>query len=124
MKHFNEDVPIYIQVRQEIEKAIINGAIPEGEMVPSIRKVAQDYKINPQTVSNALSELVSEGIIFKKRGVGFFVKDKAKKILRKQKAEQFRKQELHSTIKKGYMLGIKKREFIDAIEKVYNGKGE
>ena len=123
MKRFNENIPIYIQLRDEIEKAIISGAIPEGGMVPSIRRIAQDYRLNPQTVSNALSELLTEDIIYKKRGVGFFVKEQAKMKLKNRKAKIFRENELASVIKKGKTLGVKKNEFIEVLNEIYE-KGE
>jgi len=119
MKRFDDTIPIYIQLRDEIEQAILAGAIVEGEPIPSIRKIAQDYSLNPQTVANALSELLSDDIIFKKRGVGFFVQVDARKKLKKKKLKSFRDSELKEVISKGRTLGVEKEEIISIVEDVY-----
>ncbi len=124
MKKFDDNMPIYLQLRDEIEKAIILGSVKEDEMIPSIRTLAQQYRLNPQTVSNALSELVNEGVIYKRRGIGFFVEKEARGVLQEKKLADFRKDEMEQTIRKGKELGITKSEFIDTVESVYSGKGE
>ncbi len=124
MKKFDDNVPIYLQLREEIEKAIILGSVKEDEMIPSIRTLAQQYRLNPQTVSNALSELVNEGVIYKKRGIGFFVEKEAQELLQKKKIADFRTNEMEQTIRKGKQLGVTRDEFIDAVESVYTQKGE
>ncbi len=124
MKKFDDNVPIYLQLREEIEKAIILGSVKEDEMIPSIRTLAQQYRLNPQTVSNALSELVNEGVIYKKRGIGFFVEKEAQLLLQQKKVTDFRKNEMEQTIRKGKQLGVTRGEFIDAVESVYSEKGE
>ena len=67
---FDESTPIYLQIKKEIENAIINKSIEEEEAIDSIRIMAKQYRLNPQTISNAISELLNEGILFKKRGLG------------------------------------------------------
>ena len=124
MKKFDDNVPIYLQLREEIEKAIILGSVKEDEMIPSIRTLAQQYRLNPQTVSNALSELVNEGVIYKKRGIGFFVEKEAQLLLQQKKVTDFRNNEMEQTIRKGKELGVTRGEFIDAVESVYSKKGE
>ncbi|MDD3050330.1 MAG: GntR family transcriptional regulator [Candidatus Cloacimonetes bacterium] len=119
MKRFDDTIPIYLQLRTEIEKAIITGAIPEGEAIPSIRKIAQDYMLNPQTVANALTELVNEDIIFKKRGLGFFVQTNAREKLKEQKLQIYRETELREVLKKGKSLGVKKQEIKTIVDDVF-----
>ncbi|MCD4827931.1 MAG: GntR family transcriptional regulator [Candidatus Cloacimonetes bacterium] len=120
MRRFDDTMPIYLQLREEIERAIISGGVEEGEMIPSIRSLSQQYKLNPQTVSNALSELVSEEVIVKKRGIGFFVNDGVRERLLERKSDAFRQGEMSQCIRKGARLGIDKSEFIDTVNRIYN----
>ena len=119
MKRFDDTVPIYLQLREEIERAIITGGVKEGEMIPSIRTLSQQYKLNPQTVSNALSELVNEEVIVKRRGIGFFVNDGAHQRLLAQKSDSFRHGEMTECIRKGARLGVTESEFVDTVHRVY-----
>lgn len=117
---FDESIPIYLQVRYEIEKVIISGAIPEGSMIPSIRSLATQYRLNPQTISNAVSDLLSEGYLYKKRGIGMFVKQGAQSKLRELKSDIFRNEELWKVIRKGKALGISRKEISGMLDSIYN----
>ena len=121
---FNENIPIYLQIKEEIENAIISKSIKEEDKIESIRALAQEYRLNPQTISSAVSELINEGILYKKRGIGLFVNKGAQQELKKKKSAEFRKIELQKIIKKGKNLGIDKNEFFKVIEQIYNEKGE
>ena len=124
MKLFDDQLPIYIQMRQEIEKAIIKGLIKEDEMIPSTRLLSQTYQINQKTAVNALSDLITEQILYKKRGIGIFVSPGSRIKLKERKQREYREEELISTIKRGKELGIKKAEILKTIEKVFNKEGE
>ena len=114
---FNEDKPIYIQLRNEIEQFIISNEIDEEEILPSIRKLATDFRINPQTVIKALQSLIQDEYIFKKRGIGFFVSKGAKKNLKKQKIKNFVDHDLKMSILNGIKLGLTIEEIIKYIKK-------
>ncbi len=116
---FDESMPIYLQIKAEIEKAIISGAIPEGEMIPSIRSLATQYRLNPQTISNAVSELMSEGYLYKKRGIGMFVEEGSRQKLLDRRSSEFRNQELRKVIKKGKSLGITQAEMSKLLNSIY-----
>lgn len=113
---FSEEKPIYIQLRNEIEQFILSDEIEEEEMLPSIRKIAQDFRINPQTVIKALSNLIQEEYIIKKRGIGFVIAKGAKKKLRKQKVDVYLSQDLQLTIINGIKLGLTMEEIIKKIK--------
>ncbi len=113
---FSEEKPIYIQLRNEIEQFILSDEIEEEEMLPSIRKIAQDFRINPQTVIKALSNLIQEEYIIKKRGIGFVIAKGAKKKLRKQKIDVYLSQDLKITIINGIKLGLTMEEIIKKIK--------
>ncbi|SDD32878.1 DNA-binding transcriptional regulator YhcF, GntR family [Terribacillus halophilus] len=85
----DESKPIFIQIKEQLEDAILNGSIQIGERVPSTNEFAQHYKINPATAGKGINQLVDEGILFKKRGVGMFVTETAPEILLGKRKQQF-----------------------------------
>ena len=72
--HWNGDFPIYIQLYHQVIKRILDGNIKEGEALPSVRKVAVEYQLNPVTISKAYQMLQDEQYVEKQRGKGLFVK--------------------------------------------------
>ena len=121
---FNEDIPIYLQIKEEIENAILTNTIREEDKVPSIRELAQQYRLNPQTISNAVSELISEGILYKKRGIGMFVEKGAQKKLKKKKNNEFRNSDLKKLVLKSKSLGITKTELLKILDLIYEEGGK
>lgn len=85
----DESRPIFQQIKEQIEDAIINDSIVKEERVPSTNEFAKYYKINPATAAKGINQLVEEGIIYKKRGVGMFVTDEAKVLLIQKRKETF-----------------------------------
>ena len=71
--NFDSDKPIFIQIAEGIEDAILTGAFEEESQIPSITEFSVTYKINPATALKGINILVDSGIIYKKRGVGMFV---------------------------------------------------
>ena len=86
---WNDNVPIYRQLRERVVAMILDGALNEGDALPSVRQVAADYQINPLTVSKAYQELVDEQLVEKRRGLGMFVTDGARNALLKSEREPF-----------------------------------
>jgi len=85
--HWNGDVPIYIQLYQQVIQRILDGNIKEGEALPSVRKVAAEYQLNPVTVSKAYQMLQDGQYVEKQRGKGLFIKSGAPhSILEKERA--------------------------------------
>jgi GntR family transcriptional regulator len=119
MKKFNETTPIYLQMRSEVESAILSGVLKEEEMVQSIRTLAQTYAINPLTVAKALSELVDEGVLVKQRGVGFYVAKNAISELRRRKVTEFLDHELKVFVMKAKQLNISLNDFVKMIKEAY-----
>ncbi len=66
-------IPIYIQLKEQIKQCIVSGSMEAGDRLPTVRKLAVDLTINPNTVSRVYKELEKEGLIKTKRGVGTFV---------------------------------------------------
>ena len=121
---FDESTPIYLQIKKEIENAIINKSIEEEKAIDSIRIMAKQYRLNPQTISNAISELLNEGILFKKRGIGMFVEKGAQKKLKAKTYEEFIQADLQKIVTKSRSLGISKIELLNLIDNSYDKGGE
>ncbi|MGH8159538.1 MAG: GntR family transcriptional regulator [Rhodanobacter sp.] len=90
---WNDSVPIYRQLHQRVVAMILDGALNEGDPLPSVRQVAADFQINPLTVSKAYQELVDEQLVEKRRGLGMFVIEGAREALLKSERERFLREE-------------------------------
>ncbi len=86
---WNEDLPIYRQLRDRVVAMILEGVLGDGDALPSVRNVAAEYRLNPLTVLKGYQELVDEGLVEKKRGRGMFVTDGAQKQLLKDERQRF-----------------------------------
>ncbi len=86
---WNEDQPIYRQLRDRVVAMILEGVLGDGDALPSVRNVAAEYRLNPLTVLKGYQELVDEGLVEKKRGRGMFVNEGARVQLLKAERERF-----------------------------------
>ena len=92
---FRQDLPIYTQLMEQLTMAIIAGDYPAGARLPSVRDIALEAGVNPNTVQRALSELEREGLIYSQRTAGRFVTEdidsieQAKRRLADEKAAEF-----------------------------------
>lgn len=68
-----DERPLYIQIMDEVRRALVTGALRREDPLPSVRDVASDLAINPRTVRQAYGELEREGVVYVKRGLGTFV---------------------------------------------------
>lgn len=114
---FRNDRPIFIQVREQIEDQIVNDQLKEGEQAPSTNQLVQFYKINHATISKGVSQLVDEGILFKKRGVGMFVAEGAKQKLVQKRKQAFMDNYIIGLVKEAEKLRITENEIIELIQK-------
>jgi len=78
---FDERIPIYLQIMDLVKKRIGKGDLKGGDKLPSVREMAEELKVNPNTVQKAYQELEREGIIFTLRGMGSFITQDSEKIL-------------------------------------------
>ena len=121
---FDESIPIYLQIKQEIENAIISNSIKEEKSIPSIRVLAKQYELNPQTISNAVNELLNDGILFKKRGIGMFVEAGAKKKLMGKISLDFRENDIKKLVSTAISLNLNKEDILKLIEAEYDKGGQ
>lgn len=115
---WDDSQPIYRQLREKIIALIIEGLIKEGEAIPSVRQVASDYRINHLTVSKAYQELVEEGLLQKRRGLGMFVEEGAQKILLDRERSRFMDTEIKNLGKRMQQLGISATELVALLEQL------
>ena len=90
---WNDDQPIYRQLRDRVVTMILEGVLTDGDVLPSVRNVAAEYRLNPLTVLKGYQELVDEGLVEKKRGRGMFVNEGAQsKLLLDERARFIEKE--------------------------------
>lgn len=115
--------PIFIQIAEQLEDSIFTGAFPEETKIPSTNEISALLGINPHTVLKGMNILVDEEIIYKKRGLGMFVKEGAvEKILRKRQG-QFYDQFIASMIEEAHKLKMTKDEIITLVERGFENEG-
>lgn len=114
---FDNNIPIYIQVIDDIKMNIVKGNIGLGEKLPSGRDLAIKYKINPNTASRIYKELELSKICFTKRGLGTYVTEDESKILEI-------KNEMSNHLAHDFIIGMKslgfaKEDVINILETKY-----
>jgi GntR family transcriptional regulator len=90
---WNEDQPIYRQLRDRVVAMILEEVLTDGDALPSVRNVAAEYRLNPLTVLKGYQELVDEELVEKKRGRGMFVNEGARIKLLKAERRKFLEKE-------------------------------
>ena len=90
---WNDGQPIYRQLRDRIVAMILDGVLDEGDPLPSVRSVAAESRVNPLTVMKGYQQLVDEGLVEMRRGLGMFINDGARKLLLHGERERFLKDE-------------------------------
>jgi GntR family transcriptional regulator len=86
---WNENQPIYRQLRDKVVAMILEGTLAEGDALPSVRSVAAEHTLNPLTVLKGYQQLVDEGLVEKRRGRGMFVTPNARVHLLRDERERF-----------------------------------
>lgn len=114
--NFNDESPIYLQIASAIEDGILNGIYEEESQIPSTTEISVTYKINPATVGKGFNLLVSDGIIYKKRGVGMFVCEGALNKLRDKRKNNFFDNYILGLLEEAKRLGISEEEVITMIK--------
>jgi GntR family transcriptional regulator len=107
--NFSSGVPIYLQLMEQIKHAVETGAIRVGEQLPTIRSVAEELTMNPNTVARAYRELEGEGMVEVRHGLGVFVagpRRSSAKTVEIRKAGEV----LRTAMEKGMALGLSESE--------------
>jgi len=119
---WNEDLPIYRQLRDRVVAMILEGVLRDGDALPSVRNVAAEYRLNPLTVLKGYQELVDEGLVEKKRGRGMFVTAGAEKQLLKDERQRFLEKDWPVVVEQIERLGLRADELLAVSEHANNKK--
>lgn len=108
--------PIYEQIVGKFRHLILSGAMPSGSRMPSVRQLAMELSINPNTIQRAYTELEQEGLIYPVKGKGNFIADSEniRELSRKSYME-----EMNALVQKGKAMGIEEEELIYIIRDCY-----
>jgi GntR family transcriptional regulator len=118
----NTEKPIFIQIAEQLEDSIFTGIFPEETKIPSTNEISALLNINPHTVLKGMNMLVDEEIIYKKRGLGMFVREGAVKKIRIKRQEQFFGQYIAPMIEEASKLEMTREEIISLIERGYGNE--
>ena len=109
---FDGPEPIYLQIAQQIRGEILAGILKDEDQVMSTTQYATTYRINPATAAKGFAELVDEGVLYKRRGVGMFVATGARERLLGEHRENFFTQTLDPVLAQAAVLGITTEDLI------------
>jgi GntR family transcriptional regulator len=124
-REWNDGQPIYRQLRDRVVAMILEGTLGEGDPLPSVRTVSAEYRVNPLTVMKGYQQLVDEGLVEARRGLGMFINAGARKLLLKGERQRFLSEEwpkVRATIQR---LGLSAEELLasPALARPAGGKG-
>ena len=103
---WNDNAPIYRQLRDRVVAMILDGILKQGDALPSVRQVAADFQLNPITVSKAYQELVDDQLVEKRRGLGMYVAEGARHTLLHSERERFLREEWPALRERLERLGL------------------
>lgn len=116
-REWNTNQPIYRQLRDRVVAMILDGVLKEGDPLPSVRNVAAEYRVNPLTVLKGYQQLVDEGLVESRRGLGMFINAGARALLLEGERRKFLEEEwprISETIER---LGLKADELLNGTSK-------
>ena len=112
-REWNDNLPIYRQLRDRVAAMILDGVLKEGDPLPSVRTVSADYRLNPLTVLKAYQELADEGVVETRRGLGMFINTGARNSLLGAERRKFLKEDWPRILETILRLGLNPGELLD-----------
>ncbi|PYE48606.1 GntR family transcriptional regulator [Paenibacillus barcinonensis] len=123
---FDNNLPIYLQIMQYIKRQIVTGTLKAGDKIPSVRELAAELQINPNTVQRTFQELEREEVVETRRGLGRYVTSEERKIMQIKK--EMAGELLERFLTGMQELGIEEQDIVsivtDALAEGSQGKGE
>ena len=110
---WNDNQPIYRQLRDRVVAMILDGVLKEGDPLPSVRTVAAEYRVNPLTVLKGYQELVDEGLVETRRGLGMFINAGARGLLLQGERRKFLGEEWPRILETIQRLGLKAEDLLN-----------
>ena len=112
-REWNDSQPIYRQLRDRVVAMILDGVLKEGDPLPSVRTVAAEYRLNPLTVLKGYQQLVDEGLVETRRGLGMFINAGARNLLLKAERQKFLAEDWPKIYANIQRLGLSAEELLD-----------
>jgi GntR family transcriptional regulator len=116
-RDWNDNQPIYRQLRDRVVAMILDGVLKEGDPLPSVRNVAAEYRVNPLTVLKGYQQLVDEQLVESRRGRGMFINVGARQLLLRGEREKFLAAEWPRINEAIQRLGLTPEELLEAARK-------
>ena len=116
---FAEEKPIFLQIAERLEDAVLTGAFPEESRLPSTTEISAAYRINPATALKGISLLVEEGAAYKQRGIGMFVSKGARTLIQEKRRKAFFEDFVLPMAAEAKKLGLSEQELSAMIERGY-----
>lgn len=110
---FNPNKAIYLQIRDSICERILSGELKPEDRIPSVREYGASIGVNPNTVMRTYEKLTQEGVIYNKRGIGYFISQEARDLVLESSRKEFIENELPAMIRKMELLGLDPKELFD-----------
>ena len=111
---FNAHKPIYLQICSQLYEQILRGDLKADDRIPSVRDYGIQLGVNPNTIMRSYEHMTNAGIIYNKRGIGYFIAPEAKDIVLRQMRDEFLTKELPEVVRKMKLLGISPDEMKNA----------
>jgi GntR family transcriptional regulator len=115
-REWNDNQPIYRQLRDRVVAMILDGVLKEGDPLPSVRNVAAEYRVNPLTVLKGYQQLVDEQLVESRRGLGMFINVGARALLLEGERQRFLVEEWPRIAALIQRLGLTPDELIEAMK--------
>jgi GntR family transcriptional regulator len=120
---WNDNAPIYRQLKARVVEMMLDGVLKPGDPLPSVRQVAADFQLNPITVSRAYQELVDEGVVEKRRGIGMYMTETAPATLTASERQRFLRDEWPGIVERIDRLGLSVNDLLDqSLQRTLRGK--
>lgn len=110
---WNDNAPIYRQLKAKVVEMMLDGLLKPGDSLPSVRQIAADFQLNPITVSRAYQELVDEGLVEKRRGIGMYMAEGALQKLLTSERERFLRDEWPAIVERMDRLGLQVSDLLN-----------
>lgn len=117
---YQSKLPLYEQIAQRFQTLILKGALPPDAQMPSVRTLAVELSINPNTIQKAYSLLEQQGYIYPVKGRGNFVSDSSALV---QQEKESLLEDVRRMIEEGKELGVRQTEFTQVVDQIYR-KGD
>lgn len=103
---FHSEKPIYLQITDMISDRILSGELKDGDRIPSVREYGAEIGVNPNTMVRVYEKLTADGVIFNKRGIGYFVSENASETVLSARRKEFLEKEVPAILRRMRLLGL------------------